>query len=906
MNDQLHQQLINDLIVESLEGLDRYDNELLALEQGAGGADTLNSIFRVIHTIKGTSGSLGLQKIEKVAHIGENLLSLFREGKLAPTPEMITTLFTYADALREMLHSLETQHHEGHTDYSALLQQIQEFQTAPPTVVAAKPPHARVPAPAITEGWGLFHEEPSAAAPETITAPTTPAAATAALAAPKPPPPQPPTPATHPGWGLFEEEPATTEAATPPVASTKPVKSAAPEKDLPSRSAVSESAIRVEVGQLDRLMNLVGELVLTRNQIMQRTGASKDSAFQAISQRLNLITTELQEGVMKTRMQPIGNIWGKYPRIVRDVAHELGKQVHLEMVGKETELDRTIIEAIKDPLTHIIRNSIDHGIETPAQRHTAGKPEQGLLHLRAYHEGGQVNIEIMDDGAGINVARVKQKSVEKGLITAEQAARMNDREAFNLIFRPGLSTAEKVSNVSGRGVGMDVVKTNIEKIGGSVDVHSEAGHGMTIKIKIPLTLAIIPALIVSSGGERFAIPQVSLLELVRIEGGAKGGGIETVFDAPVYRLRGQLLPLVYLQKVLDRGGGGRAVNHQGDTGEIFVKARGAHRAWLQKLQQVLNGVSTLTREETGSHTLCQLGQWIYSEGLKKYADIPEIHALEKLHTQFHASVAGIVELANAGRKAESEAKLAELEKVSEKLIELLAIAEKRILECQNINIVVLQADGRSFGLVVDAVNDTEEIVVKPLGKSLRGLACFAGATIMGDGRVALILDVMGLAQHAEVISENSESNFTAHPTQTLLLFSVGDRDRVAIPLSVAARLEEFPREKIERAGQKDVVQYRDQILPLIRVSDILQTAPSTTATSGEAPMQVVVYTEQGRSIGLVVDSINDIVETAFTLQHQNSTAGLLGSTVVQGKVTDVLDVRAVIKAAGTGFFQTAT
>ena len=791
MNDQLHQQLINDLIVESLEGLDRYDNELLALEQGAGGADTLNSIFRVIHTIKGTSGSLGLQKIEKVAHIGENLLSLFREGKLAPTPEMITTLFTYADALREMLHSLETQHHEGHTDYSALLQQIQEFQAAPPAVVAAKPPPARAPAPASSAGWGLFDEAPVAA--QTTTVPTTPAAAASALAAPKPPPPQTPAPATHPGWGLFEEEPATTPPATPPVASPKPEKPVVPEKEIPSRSAVSESAIRVEVGQLDRLMNLVGELVLTRNQIMQRIGASKDSAFQAISQRLNLITTELQEGVMKTRMQPIGNILGKYPRIVRDVANELGKQVQLELTGKETELDRTIIEAIKDPLTHIIRNSIDHGIETPAQRRAAGKPEQGLLHLRAYHEGGQVNLEIMDDGAGINVARVKQKSIEKGLLTADQAARLSDREAFNLIFRPGLSTAEKVSNVSGRGVGMDVVKTNIERIGGSVDVQSEAGQGMTIKIKIPLTLAIIPALIVSCGGERFAIPQVSLLELVRVERDAKTSNIENVFNAPVYRLRGKLLPLVSLDTVL--------------------------------------------------------------------------------------------------RLAPS------------------------ISPSDTFNIVVLQADGRQFGLIVDAVNDTEEIVVKPLGKQLRGLACFTGATIMGDGQVALILDVMGLAQHAEVVSgprdqtlvqAKAQTQETTGAQQTLLLFSVGDRDRVAIPLSVAARLEEFPRAKIERAGRHDVVQYRDQILPLIRVSDVLNVTPTLTGTSGEETMQVVVYSEQGRSVGLVVDSINDIVETALTLQDHSSAPGLLGSTVVQGKVTDVLDVRAVIRAVEPAFFQTAT
>lgn len=744
MNEQLHKQLLQDLVVESLEGLDRYDHDLLALERGDRGPETLNSIFRVIHTIKGTSGSLGIHKIEQIAHVGENLLSLLREGKLGLTPVMITTLFAYADALREMLHQLEASGTPGETDYTGLLEQLQQLQSGAATAQSGTPALKKPPA-AEPAGWGLFDDEPSA-----------------------PPPPAPPVTPTAPAR---QPEPS-------PV-----------EKSAPARPTVTETAIRVEVGQLDKLMNLVGELVLARNQILQRVNCSKDSAFQAISQRLNHITTELQEGVMKTRMQPIGNLWGKYPRIVRDVAQELGKQVQLEMVGKETELDRTILEAIKDPLTHILRNSIDHGLESPDARRAACKPAPGLLHLRAYHEGGQVNIEITDDGAGINVARVKQKSVEKGLITADQAARMNDREVFNLIFRPGLSTAEKVSNVSGRGVGMDVVKTNIEKIGGAVDVQSQAGRGMTIKIKIPLTLAIIPALIVSSGGERFAIPQVNLLELVRVERDSQSGGVENVFNAPVYRLRGRLLPLVSLDHLLRLP----ACLHPGDT----------------------------------------------------------------------------------------------------------------------FNIVVLQADGRQFGLIVDAVNDTEEIVVKPLGHHLRGLTSFAGATIMGDGKVALILDVLGLAQQAQVVSENREqiqmttkapSQRSAETLETLLLFSAGDRNRIAMPLSAAARLEEFPGEKIERAGRRAVVQYRDQILPLIRVADLLNAGSPRTGQGTDTMLQVVVYSEQGHSVGLVVDSIDDIVETNFTLQHKTVDSGLLGATVVHGKVTDVLDVKAVIRAAEPTFF----
>src|SRR5271168_223563 len=317
-----------------------------------------------------------------------------------------------------------------------------------------------------------------------------------------------------------------------------------------SRASVSEGSIRVDVALLDKLMNLVGELVLARNQVLQFSNAADDPAIVAPSHRLNQITSELQEGVMKTRMQPIGNIWSKFPRTVRDVATSCGKQVRIEMFGQETELDKTIIEAIKDPLTHLVRNSVDHGIERPEARVAAGKNAKGCLHLRAYHEGGQVNIEISDDGAGLNVERIRKKAVERALISPEQATRMTERETFNLIFLPGFSTAEKVTNVSGRGVGMDVVKTNVEKIGGAVDVQSTLGRGTTVRVKIPLTLAIIPALVVTCGGERYAIPQVSLLELVRIEADEVGKGIELVHGAPVYRLRGRLLPLVYLNREL--------------------------------------------------------------------------------------------------------------------------------------------------------------------------------------------------------------------------------------------------------------------------------------------------------------------------------------------------------------------
>ncbi len=785
-NEALQQQLINDLIVESAEGLDRFDAEMLRLENGTGKKDSLNVVFRSIHTIKGTAGCIGLSKIESVAHVGENLLSLLREGKVQISPAMISALLEYSDALKEMMRSLQATGNQGEADFSALLTKLQQFAAGelpvaapkPAPVVETKSVAAEVVAAKTPEAkatWGMFADEPE---------PAPVVAAPAKVGGEKP------------AWGLFDdEEPAAVvapESPKPaPITVEIPVAAENSPAPMKANAPVSETAIRVDVAQLDKLMNLVGELVLARNQILSFTAEATEPTLQNASQRLNRITTELQASVMKTRMQPIENIWAKFPRIVRDVSRDLGKQVKLVMEGNETELDRTIIEAIKDPLTHILRNSIDHGFEKPDVRVAAGKAAEGLLVLRAYHEGGQVNIEIMDDGAGINVARVKSKAVEQGVITAEHAARMGEREVFNLIFQPGFSTAEKVTNVSGRGVGMDVVKTNIEKIGGAVDVMSERGQGTTLKIKIPLTLAIIPALIVTAGGERFAIPQVSLLELLRLDRAAAQTKIEILYGSPVYRRRGQLLPLVHLDREL------------------------------------------------------KLGE---SAAAKKFDDV---------------------------------------------------------------QIVVVQADGRPFGLIVDAINDTEEIVVKPLGKQLKGIACFAGATIMGDGRVALILDVLGLAQFSKVISEvrdqapleKERTQERSGEKQTLLVFNAGRDTRMAIPLSTVARLEEFPRASVENSGGQEVVQYRGQILPLILVSKYLPSAEAAAVTTD--PMQVVVYSESGRSVGLVVSKISDIVHEAITVRRATRRNGIAGSVVIQNRVTDLLDVPGIIRAADPSFYETA-
>lgn len=481
---------------------------------------------------------------------------------------------------------------------------------------------------------------------------------------------------------------------------------------------------------------------------------------------------------MKTRMQPIDNVWSKFPRVVRDLATTCHKQVRIEMVGKETELDKTIIEAIKDPLTHVVRNSVDHGIETPEARVARGKNPEGLVLLRAFHEGGQINIEMTDDGAGIDPEKIRRKAVDRGIVTAEQASRLSDHEALRMIFLPGFSTAEVISNVSGRGVGMDVVKTNIEKIGGTVDIQSTVGHGTTLKIRIPLTLAIIPALMVSTGGEVFAIPQVSLLELVRLEGEQARAGIEQIGKAAFHRLRGNLLPLVHLHREL---------------------------------------------------------------GLVSQGD-PDV-----------------------------------------------------------INIVVLKADDRQFGLVVDAINDTEEIVVKPLGRQLKEVQVFAGATIQGDGHVALILDATRLAQQAHVLNEvrdrqmsEADSSASRHDnaaTQTWMLFQVNGTERMAIPLNLVARLEEFAKGSIERTGQQDVVQYRGEILPLISLQRFFGGAAGVEPDS----RQVIVFSDNGRSVGLVVDQILDIVNETIATTQTHARVGVLGSAVIQQRVTDLLDVAAIVR-----------
>ncbi|MDP9465948.1 MAG: chemotaxis protein CheA, partial [Actinomycetota bacterium] len=504
-------EIVQEFLVESHENLDQLDSDLLALEQEPGSRALLGSIFRTIHTIKGTSGFLAYSHLEAVAHVGESLLSRLRDGELVLTPDMTSALLEMVDAVRGLLSSIEATGAEGSPDHTALIARLTALQSGPGDVVElpdapalevpAAPAAVPEPEPAPTQRLGEALVEAGATEPEAVLS--------AVL-----------------DQALGGDDRKIGEILVAKGGVKQADVDGALEAQSEGRRSVADSSIRVDVDLLDALMTLVGELVLTRNQIVQHASTRADADLVRSSQRLNLIASELQEGVMKTRMQPIDSIWSKVPRVVRDLSHTCGKSVRVEMEGKETELDRTILESTKDPLTHLVRNAVDHAIETPAERVAAGKDPEGILLLRAYHEGGQVNIEISDDGKGIDPAVIGAKALEKGLVTAEQLARMSPRETVHLIFLAGFSTAAAVTNVSGRGVGMDVVKTNIEKIGGTIDVQSHVGRGTTFRIKIPLTLAIIPALTVTCAGDRYAIPQVSLLELVRLEGEAVTKNVE--------------------------------------------------------------------------------------------------------------------------------------------------------------------------------------------------------------------------------------------------------------------------------------------------------------------------------------------------------------------------------------------
>ena len=503
-------ELTREFLIESQEGLDRMERCLTDLEERPQDAGLIGEIFRSVHTIKGTTGFLGFKRLETLAHAGENLLGQLREGKLTANRPIITGLLHLLDGLRSILKTIEADSNEGEGEDTGLIGRLEELQV-PAQARAKHPAHARAGATSAL----VLPAEPERAQPAVLES--------------------------------VPEEPA--QAATP--APMAPVEAEGDQVRPRARGTAAESTLRVDVTLLNRMMNLVGELVLTRNQVLQATSA--DPRMTLLSRRLDMVTADLRESVMKARMQPVSNIFSKMPRIVRDLSQSLGRRVRLQVEGQDTELDKSLLEAIKDPLTHAVRNSLDHGIEPPDVRQAAGKNPEGTLKLRAAQEGSHVIIEVYDDGAGISVDKIRKKAVERGLITTQRAARQSERELLQLIFVPGFSTAAAVTNVSGRGVGMDVVRTNVEKIGGKVEIDSRAGKGTTLRMRIPLTLAIIPALIVRSLNQSFALPQGALSELVHIPPEQAAAAIEWIENAPLYRLRGKLLPLVFLDRLLMPG-----------------------------------------------------------------------------------------------------------------------------------------------------------------------------------------------------------------------------------------------------------------------------------------------------------------------------------------------------------------
>jgi two-component system chemotaxis sensor kinase CheA len=707
------------------------DGALLTLERTPDDAETLGFIFRLVHTIKGTCGFLGLPRLERVAHAGENVLGKLRDRTLTVTPDIVTQVLAGIDQIKAIVTHLSATGAEpvgDDTDLIAALNRVASLDAPPPKKApVASPAAVAKPPPEPTRA-----EAPPESIPVEIIAPTAPVPAAMAV-------------------------------------------QVQPQAQAQTNAPANTQTIRVTVDVLEDLMTLVSELVLTRNQLLQLARNQENSGFTVPLQRLSHITSDLQEGVMKTRMQPIGNAWNKLPRLVRDLSHDMGKKIELTMLGAETELDRQVLELIKDPLTHMVRNSGDHGLETPAERRAAGKPETGTIVLNAYHEGGYIIMEISDDGRGLAVDRIRAKALSNGLATEAELAGMTDSQIQRFIFRAGLSTASTISAVSGRGVGMDVVKTNIEKIGGTIELKSTPGQGTMFTVKIPLTLAIVSALIVEAGKERFAIPQLSVVELVRAQrdsgkNSSEGTGnsvIERINDTPVLRLRNRLLPLVSLTELLALG---------------------------------------------------------------------------------------------VEDKAESAA-----------------------------HVVVAQVGAHMMGIIVDRVFDTEEIVVKPVAPILRHVTMFSGNTILGDGSVIMILDPNGIARasgvgagsESRLLRSNTADTQTSADKTAMLLFRAGESRRMGVPLGLVARLEDIPRAKIEMSCGMPVTQYRGKLMPLIAIDGGIDQQKPT--------QPLLVFAEGDRIMGLMVDEIIDVVEDRLDIELAGVRAGLLGTAVIGGQATDVLD-----------------
>ncbi len=826
--------LIAEFLTETAESLEVVDSELVKFEANPNDRKTLDNIFRLVHTVKGTCGFLGLSRLEAVAHAGETLLGRFRDGKLEVTPIAVTLVLHSIDRIKVILAGLEATGNEPDGDDHDLISQLEamaegqavDLSAVQAVAVPDRPLNGEIePADISLPALGVGDVDPAtgrslrpgevseadlqaafdaaegpemglkagdtdpatgrvlrpgevseadleaafaaAEAPEWMAEPAPSAkgkkskkAEPEAVAAPAPAP----APATAPAPVAKKPEPAAPE---PPAG--QPLAGLGGE-DM--QGIATTQSIRVSVDVLEGLMTLVSEMVLTRNQLLQISRNREDSAFATPLQRLSTLTGELQDSVMKTRMQPIGAAWKKLPRLVRDLSYELGKKIDLVMDGESTELDRQVLELIRDPLTHMVRNSADHGLESTEERIALGKPATGTIKLAAFHEGGYIVIRISDNGKGLNTGRIRDKIVEKGLATRAELETMSDQQVHRFIFAPGFSTAAKVTNLSGRGVGMDVVRTNIEQIGGQIDLNSIPGQGTTFTIKIPLTLAIVSALIVGAGGQKFAVPQTSVMELVRT-GSNADHRIERINEALVLRLREKLLPLVQLGPTLQ-------LEAASDENPTFV--------------------------------------------------------------------------------------------------------------------MVIQVGERRYGLVVNDVLDTEEIVVKPLASVLRDVDVFSGATILGDGSVVLILDPNALSERAGNMLEEKQAEDGEEVVDTgaeqrvaMLLFKSGSGAPKAVELSHITRLEHVESEKIEQMDGRAALQYRGKLMPILTVNS--DYSGLLSASRDEKHIQpLLVLTVEGYAMGLAVDEIVDVVEDRLSLELSADRPGVRGTAVVAGRACEILDV----------------
>jgi len=799
--------VLHDFLVESQENLERLDREFVVLEREPDNKELLESIFRSFHSIKGGAGFLSLAHLEELSHRAEDVLAKLRNHSLALDVDLSTTLLSTVDCIKSILVHLEKTGEEGEHNVQVVVEDLNNVITGSKKRKSAA---SRKKKPAAS---GKKKPTPNPSQ-EGNTPPYPPQGGTIPGSSQEGN--DTPLPSLKEGILTESEAPETRQgserdteitAQEAPPASPDVQEAGKDEKDSATKDqwivetmehalpSAEDTRIHVDLGLLDQLMNITGELVLARNRVVQFAGAEEIDlqTLRTVSQRLNVVVSELQETMLKTRMQPVKKVFGILPRLVRDLSKVHGKEVELRIEGQDTELDRTLLEALKDPLTHLVRNAIDHGIESPEIRRQNGKPQTGTIVIKAYHEGGQVYIDITDDGAGIDLEQIKSKAIKEGIITPQRAEELSERDLFNLIFRSGFSTSETVTSMSGRGVGMDVVKKNLDRIGGTADVHTWPHQGTTVKLRIPITLAIIPVLIVNAADQRFAIPQVHLEELLMPQSDNGGStGIEKLSGAEVYRLRGELLPLLRLNHVLQ-----------------------------------LSAPEASTQD--------------------------------------------------------------------------------------GINIVVVSAGTIRFGIIVDDVGDTEEIVVKPLSSHVQQLPCYDGATIMGDGKVALILNVNGLfttarfdlgdlkqTEQTELKQEEQILTTTQEDQrQTIVLFRVAENEYYGVPLAFVVRLEEFPISQIERSGGREVLQYRNNILPLIRLEPYLnlETTPDPELLS------LIVFSVE-KQIGLVVKEIINTLEISTHIDTETfQQKGVLGSTIVQEHPVLILDIHGLIEMAYPAWYK---